>query len=243
MPPLPGPSESRRPSGGFSGRDREGPEEGGPPSAAETTSDWRANRRGPLPPPPERPGAAPRRPSAPTFDAAHPAHSEQTWSIGSKFKPSEPSPGPPASQEKRNLFGSNRTDAAAPSANPDELDNWRMKRTVSQTGSTRGSRKSMVHNLALVCVCSLCHLLATTSNPPTPQLGGRRKLELLPRGVSNPAVESPLSSPRSANAIATKSSPFGAAKYVEAWIGCFRTDIRYTDRLMYLAGKRRLKSA
>lgn len=54
---------------------------------------------------------------------------------------------------------------------------------------------------------------ATTSNPPTPQLGGRRKLELLPRGAPSTAAESPLSSPRSANATSAKSSPFGAAKY------------------------------
>lgn len=114
-----------------------------PPSVADTVSDWRSTRRGPLPPPPERSGAAPRRPSVPPSESDHPAHTEQTWAIGSKFKASEPPVTTPTT-ERRSLFGGNRPDAAAPSSNPEEVNDWRSgpRRTVSQTGSTRGSRES-----------------------------------------------------------------------------------------------------
>ena len=55
--------------------------------------------------------------------------------------------------------------------------------------------------------------LAGSSVPPTPQMG-RRKLELLPRSTSASSQATPLSSPKSAGFTASKSSPFGAAKYV-----------------------------
>jgi len=51
----------------------------------------------------------------------------------------------------------------------------------------------------------------SSSTPPTPQLGGRKKLELAPRSASggNSAVESPLASPK------MRSNPFGAARPVD----------------------------
>jgi len=167
------------------------------PNLAEVNSDWRSNRPARAAPPPERPSPPARRPSVPPSDVpAHPAHVEQTWAIGSKFRPSAPVEAPP---ERKSMFGGKRADPALGSGvAPEEESDWRAapRRTVSHTGSTRGS--------------------PTTSTPPTPQLGGRRKLELLPRGTSSPAAESPLSSPKSAGTTATKASPFGAAKPVDA---------------------------
>lgn len=61
--------------------------------------------------------------------------------------------------------------------------------------------------------------IANNSTPPTPQLGGRRKLELLPRTGSVSGTTSPLASPKlgptptSSSSNAARSNPFGAARY------------------------------
>lgn len=125
---------------GFGARDAP-PGEAAPPSQADTASDWRRAAR--PPPPPERPTAPPRRPSGPVPESNHPALNEDKWTIGSKFKPSAPVDTPP--QERRSLFGGNRPDAVAPGSNPEEVSDWRSapRRSVSQAGSTRGSRKQI----------------------------------------------------------------------------------------------------
>jgi hypothetical protein len=58
---------------------------------------------------------------------------------------------------------------------------------------------------------------ATSSTPPTPQMG-RRRLELLPRSTNASASTSPLSSPKLASAAGPRSNinPFGSARSVPA---------------------------
>jgi translation initiation factor 4B len=114
--------------------------EGAAPHLAELNNDWRSNRPA-RPPPSERSPPPTRRPSGPPDGPPHPAHGEQTWTIGSKFKPSVPAETVP---ERRSLFGGRRGDAPAGAGeSPEEISDWRAtpRRTVSHTGSTRGSRK------------------------------------------------------------------------------------------------------
>ncbi|KAF9516930.1 hypothetical protein BS47DRAFT_1371539 [Hydnum rufescens UP504] len=200
LPPLPSSSSRSHTTersgfgSGFSSRPSV-EAEGAAPHLAELNNDWRSNRPT-RPPPSERSPPPPRRPSGPPDGPPHPAHVEQTWTIGSKFKPSVPAETVP---ERRTLFGGRRGDTPAGAGeSPEEISDWRAtpRRTVSHTGSTRGS--------------------PTTSTPPTPQLGGRRKLELLPRGMVTPSGESPLSSPKSTAASSAKPNPFGAAKPIDA---------------------------
>ncbi|GBE88454.1 hypothetical protein SCP_1302690 [Sparassis crispa] len=164
-----------------------------PPSVSDTASDWRSSR-------------APARSSTTTsldsessfrrrgsgFKEGVPhgsAETEDSWTMGSRFKPTAPSGEGPGSR-----FGSMRgvvppRDAPSP---PDEGD-WRRPRTLSRNSTSPSG-----------------------STPPTPQLA-RRKLELLPRSTSASATPSPLASPNPSTTSSAhhRSNPFGAAKPVD----------------------------
>jgi hypothetical protein len=94
----------------------------------------------------------------------------------------------------------------------------RMSRAIGDPLGLHGSTANPVRTSAspLRCLHSHCPIfaIATTSTPPTPQMG-RRKLELLPRSGPS-AAPSPLSSPRMAPASSgtntPRSNPFGDAK-------------------------------
>ncbi|THH29483.1 hypothetical protein EUX98_g4722 [Antrodiella citrinella] len=173
-----------------------------PPSTlADNASDWRSSRA------PPRPSAAPplesdqgdpsfkRRGSGFRSQEGAPsgaADAEESWTIGSKFKPSAPAEGGSPGSRFGSLRG--RGDMGPPkepSVTPDESD-WRRPSAVSRNSTS-----------------------PTSSTPPTPQLA-RRKLELLPRSAAGSTVPSPLSSPNPANhAGSSRSNPFGAAKPVD----------------------------
>lgn len=162
-------------------------------SVSESTSDWRTGR--PPAPPAGRFEDGPRPPrrsglSTPTEPSA--ADTAESWAKGSKFTPSQDS-GPP-----RGRFGggprSDRTDGPPrrePSGAAEGTGDWR---SVMRHPRGEASDRS-----------------PSSSTPPTPQLGGRKKLELAPRSASggNSAVESPLASPK------MRSNPFGAARPVD----------------------------
>ncbi|KAF9818808.1 hypothetical protein IEO21_02588 [Rhodonia placenta] len=173
--------------------DGPGTREPAPPSVSDTTSDWRSASRGPV-----RSSTASSLDSDPgakrrsTFreGASTGADTEETWTIGAKFRPSAPA-------EPAGRFGAGRgrgdmgppRDAQTP---PDEGD-WRRPSAISRNSTSPSS-----------------------STPPTPQMG-RRKLELLPRSSSGAsATPSPLASPNpSTQGSAQRSNPFGAAKPVD----------------------------
>ncbi|KAI0951577.1 hypothetical protein AcW1_008587 [Taiwanofungus camphoratus] len=171
-----------------------------PPSLSDTASDWRSSR------------AAVRSSTAGSIDsesgvsmkrrgsgfkeggppAVSAADLEETWSKGSKFKPSEP----PAGAGPGSRFGNMRgrgdmgppRDAPSP---PDEGD-WRRPPAISRNSTS-----------------------PSNSTPPTPQLA-RRKLELLPRSTAASTAPSPLASPSpSTTSSSHRSNPFGAAKPVD----------------------------
>lgn len=149
LPPLasnlsrPGPGTERFGSR-FAGPD----EDHAGPGQAEVSNDWRSNRPIRAAPPPssgDRPGPPPRRGSgftpAGSDGPPHPAVAEPTWSIGSKFKPSSPSEQVP---ERKGMFGGRRGDTAVGSgALPEDDSDWRSapRRTLSGSGSQRGSRQ------------------------------------------------------------------------------------------------------
>ncbi|KZV77275.1 RNA-binding domain-containing protein [Peniophora sp. CONT] len=201
--PLP-PAPSR--GGGFGGGDRGGFERGGdrgdrpprgdreplPPSAADTADAWRSAR-------PARPVEPERKRSnfgvGTTSGGA--ADSEETWSKGSRFTPSAPVDEPRGGPGGRGGFGGGfrreqgqgreregREESSGPA---DTGDTWRR-------GPSRQSTSP------------------TSSNPPTPSVGGRRPLNLLPRTGAPSGTPSPLASP---SLPAAKSNPFGAAKPVD----------------------------
>ncbi|KAH9999198.1 hypothetical protein BJV74DRAFT_949882 [Russula compacta] len=60
-----------------------------PHSVSDTSSDWRSNRPSRAPPAPESEAAPRRKTSAFLSDGGGAADKEETWTIGSKFKPSE----------------------------------------------------------------------------------------------------------------------------------------------------------
>ena len=225
LPPLPPPYRPGADRSGFSGRPGQDGEGAGSPLAL-SNDDWRSNRASRLPPPvPERERSGPpRKTSVPPDLTNHPAHTEITWAKGSKFQPSVDVSPPP---ERKNTFSGRRGDGLGSAPGREEVDDWRAapRRTLSQSGSTRGSRKSY---FVLICPISQAEdFSANPSNPTTPQLGGRRKLELLPRGSSTPpSAESPMTSPKSANAPSTKSNPFGGAKSVAVCCdGCLQLTV------------------
>ncbi|KAI0049004.1 RNA-binding domain-containing protein [Auriscalpium vulgare] len=192
LPDLPERDSSRRrfdgpPAGGDRG-------ERPPANASDSISDWRSSK--PRAPPPE--AEPPRRKGTGFFasDNAGAADREDSWTKGSKFKPSTDEDG--ASGRK---FGGGfraRGDMGPPpESGHDNEGDWR---SAPRPGFA--SRSSTSPN---------------SSTPPTPQLA-RRKLELLPRSGNNSGTPSPLASPKMQSSAATssvRSNPFGAAKPVD----------------------------
>ena len=85
-----------------------------PPSGSDTSSDWRSNRPMRAPPPPESDAAPRRKASGFVSESTGAADKEETWTIGSKFKPSE-------DEGPGRKFGSfrGRGDMGPPSSVPD----------------------------------------------------------------------------------------------------------------------------
>ncbi|KAI0249847.1 hypothetical protein BJV78DRAFT_1223819 [Lactifluus subvellereus] len=164
-----------------------------PPSVSDTSSDWRSNRPSRPPPPPEPEASSRRKNSA--FSASEntgAADREETWTIGSKFKPSE-------DEGTGRKFGTfkGRGDMGPPSApdSPADGGDWR---SGPRPGLSSHSSTS-----------------PTSSTPPTPQIT-RRKLELLPRSGNTSTTPSPLASPKMTQSNpASRPSPFGAARPVD----------------------------
>lgn len=211
LPDLPSSRDASR-------RRFDGPPSREPPPAtvADSASDWRSSRAPPrsspssAPPPPEadqgpsfkRRGSGLRQEGAPVG----PADTEDTWTMGSRFKPAPPS-------EPGSRFGSvrGRPDMGPPkeTPSPPEESDWRRPRAISRNST---SRMFSVLSTSLDIFAHVVYFVATSSTPPTPQLT-RRKLELLPKSTSGSAVSSPLSSPNPANSSnSSRSNPFGAAK-------------------------------
>jgi len=184
--------------------DRQAP----PTSASDTSGDWRSNRPSRPAPPPESEGTPRRKTSTLASESVGAADKEETWAIGSKFKPSE-------DEGTGRKFGTfrGRGDMGPPSSAPEPLadNDWR-------SGPRPGisSRNSTSRECVALPIWNN-HLLestATSSTPPTPQLA-RRKLELLPRTGTASSTPSPLASPKmSQSSPASRPSPFGSAKFV-----------------------------
>ncbi|KAG7451010.1 uncharacterized protein BT62DRAFT_941657 [Guyanagaster necrorhizus] len=181
LPDLPSRDSSRRRFDGPRSDDRL-------PSVSESPSDWRSNM-------PSRPahsqddGPVKRRKDLGFEGSSGAADREDSWTIGSKFKPSEDS-------ITGNRFGSarGRGDMGPPREPVGDDFDWRKPRSQGRSSTS-----------------------PTNSTPPTPQM--RRKLELLPRSGSASGTPSPLSSPKigptSSVSSSTRSNPFGAAKPVD----------------------------
>lgn len=187
--PLPDLSSSRD----SSRRRFDGPREERLPSVSEGASDWRSSK--PRAQEPEPTGSLRRKGIGFSADAAGMADSVDTWTIGSKFKPTEEE-----RNGRENKTGSirGRGDMGPPKDIPDESD-WRSSRPRPPIGRNNSS--------------------PTNSTPPTPQMG-RRKLELLPKSGTASGTSSPLSSPKigptpTVSASSTRSNPFGSAKPVD----------------------------
>lgn len=146
LPDLPNSDSSRRRF--------DAPREGREPPAAPVSdgiSDWRSSRAPPRgPPPPEnefRRAGPPREPREPAV--VGPADTEETWHIGSKFKPT----GPPSGDGERpgSRFGSLRSrgemgpprDAPAGAPAVVEESDWRRPRTISRNSTSRTSPIAM----------------------------------------------------------------------------------------------------
>ncbi|KAF5367154.1 hypothetical protein D9758_004064 [Tetrapyrgos nigripes] len=166
-------------------------------SVSEGNTDWRASLRPRPAGETDTPSGSVRRSRAGFGSDIPPgaADSQDSWTIGSKFKPSEDkSDSAPGSR-----FGSmrGRGDMPPPStASVADEGDWRSASRPRPT--TRGSTSP------------------NSSTPPTPQTT-RRKLELLPRSGAGSAVPSPLSSPKMgpSPSTSTRSNPFGAARPVD----------------------------
>jgi translation initiation factor 4B len=93
-----------------------------PSSVSDNSSDWRSNRQGRAPPPPESESVPKRKTSNFPSESTGAADKEETWSIGSKFKPTE-------DDGQGRKFGTfrGRGDMGPPSSAPDSpADNdWR----------------------------------------------------------------------------------------------------------------------
>jgi len=168
--------------------DRQAP----PTSVSDTASDWRSSRSSRPAPPPESEGAPRRKTSNFGSESVGAADKEETWTIGSKFKPSEDE----GTGRKASTFRG-RGDMGPPSSAPESPaeSDWR-----SGPRAGLSSRNSTS---------------PTSSTPPTPQLT-RRKLELLPRTGPASSTPSPLASPKMPQSSpASRPSPFGAAKPVD----------------------------
>lgn len=179
-----------------------------PSSVSETSSDWRSNRSTRPPAPSESEAASRRKNSAFVSESAGAADKEETWTIGSKFKPSEDE----GSGRKAGTF-KGRGDMGPPSSVPDSPadSDWRSGPRPGFSSRSSTSRESVIFT---IWTNYLPEGAATSSTPPTPQLT-RRKLELLPRSGSTSATPSPLASPKMAQSTpASRPSPFGAARFV-----------------------------
>ncbi|KAH9057899.1 hypothetical protein EDB87DRAFT_1628776 [Lactarius vividus] len=145
-----------------------------PPSVSDTSSDWRSNPR-----------RCSRRKNSSSFASESAADKEETWTIGSKFKPSE-------DEGTGRKFGSFRArgDMPPPSGPPESsTDNdWRSAPRAGLSSRSSTSRMSMIAS-------SSGYLL--TLRPPS-DIITRRKLELLPRSGNTSTTPSPLASPKMA---------------------------------------------
>lgn len=158
------------------------------PSASEHVDQWRSSKtRAPV-----ESDAPPFRRRASGFGGADSpsgaADREDSWSMGSKFKPSN-NPEDTTTAPVQRINNARR----GPEASVGEDSDWRRSRPGNATASLTGS------------------------TPPTPQLA-RRKLELLPRSENPSASSSPLSSPKlsaSTAAQPTRGNPFGTARPVD----------------------------
>jgi len=155
------------------------------PSVSDNVNDWRSQRSSKAlePEVPKRKGSG----FLNTENAS--ADKEDTWTIGSKFKPSSTEEG------AGSRFGSLRGKSETTHSAADEGD-WR------SAPRTRPSARSNVS--------------PNDSAPPTPQMS-RRKLDLLPRSGNGSASPSPLSSPKMGPTppASSRSNPFGAARPVD----------------------------
>ncbi|KAH7912305.1 hypothetical protein BJ138DRAFT_1148629 [Hygrophoropsis aurantiaca] len=158
------------------------PGERAPPSVSDEVSQWRSSK--PRIVEPEAPSFK-RKTSGFSDGQSGIADKEDTWTLGSKFKPTEDAP---------SRFGSAR-------GRHDSLQN--KEPIVSDEGDWRSTRPRVTSGVS-----------PTNSTPPTPQLG-RRKLELLPRSgnsTSPSPLSSPKISPAVPVA---RANPFGAARPVD----------------------------
>ncbi|PPQ82330.1 hypothetical protein CVT26_013149 [Gymnopilus dilepis] len=165
-----------------------------PSSVSDNFNDWRSNM-------PQRSQHA----DAPSFkrkgsgflasDGQGSADKEETWSIGSKFRPSTNGLGEDTTIKPG--FQRPRGDMGPPRESPADEGDWRSSARPPKTVSRSSISPS-------------------SSTPPTPQLA-RKKLELLPRSGSGSVSPSPLSSPKMAPSqpSAAKPSPFGEARPVD----------------------------
>lgn len=195
--PLPDLSNSRD----SSRRRFDGPREERLPTVSESASDWRSNKpRAPVPESDEGPspaGSMRRKGTGFSTESAGQADSADTWTMGSKFRPSTED----ERNEKDGKFGSlrGRSDMGPPRDPPSDEGDWRGGNRKSAFGRNSSS--------------------PSNSTPPTPQMG-RRKLELLPKSGNASGASSPLSSPKigptpTASASSTRSNPFGSARPVD----------------------------
>ncbi|CAL1715712.1 unnamed protein product [Somion occarium] len=188
LPDLPSRGESGGPRGRF-----EGPPSREPPphAVADTISDWRSSRAPARGPPPEEGPSFKRRGSGFRGSDAGPvgaADSEETWSIGSKFKPS----GPPEERSPGSRFGSLRGGPPRETPSPPDEDTWRRPHAISRN--------------------------TNASTPPTPQLARRKLELLprstATSAVPSP-LSSPNPATTSTSTSHTRTNPFGAAKPVD----------------------------
>ncbi|KAF8518479.1 hypothetical protein JB92DRAFT_2828750 [Gautieria morchelliformis] len=169
----------------------------------ELNGDWRSSRASMPPPPPlerERDG----RRGFGALESSGAADAEETWTKGSKFRPS-PSGSDSGSVGRK--FGSGFSERSASGAGSGtatppiaEEGDWRSRARPALPTERQGSFERS----------------PTNSTPPTPQLA-RRKLELLPRSGTASTVATPLASPSQASTFPTgsRSNPFGTAKPVD----------------------------
>ncbi|KAF8510948.1 hypothetical protein BU17DRAFT_54978 [Hysterangium stoloniferum] len=167
-------------------RERERPELGG---------DWRSSRA-PPPAAPEREREGRRGFGVETSGAAD---VEETWSKGSKFRPSEAATGSVGRKFGAGFERGSSGPGSGTVTPVGEENDWRSRSRPTPSGRQGSYERS-----------------PSNSTPPTPQLV-RKKLELLPRTGS--AVPTPLSSPSPISAGAStsgsKANPFGAARPVD----------------------------
>ncbi|KAJ6460408.1 hypothetical protein C8R47DRAFT_1161160 [Mycena vitilis] len=169
------------------------------PSLSEGPSDWRSSGRPVRATPLDTTDSSSYKRKGSGFSTpdgqASPADREESWAMGSKFKPAPPADD---SGSGSRFGGGPRGRSDMPPPRDDEPNDWR-----SAARPKPVSRDSVSPN---------------SSTPPTPQLN-RRKLELLPRSGNASSVPSPLSSPKIAPtppaSAAPRSSPFGAARPVD----------------------------